>query len=42
MHPDHKHKTSVITPWGLFAFKAIPFGLKTSAQTMAAPHGRSP
>ena len=32
MHPDHKHKTSVITPWGLFAFKAMTLCLKTSAQ----------
>ena len=32
MRVDHKHKTSIITPWGLFAFTAMPFGLKTSAQ----------
>ena len=32
MHVDHKHKTNIITPWGLFAFTAMPFGLKTSAQ----------
>ena len=31
-HVDHKHKTRIITLWGLFAFTAMPFGLKTSAQ----------
>ena len=32
MHAEYKHKTSIITPWGLYAFTAMPFGLKTSAQ----------
>ena len=32
MRVDHKHKTSIVTPWGLFAYTAMPFRLKTSAQ----------
>ena len=33
MHKDHIGKTALITPFGLFEFLRMPFGLKNSAQT---------
>ena len=32
MDPDHIPKTAIITPFGLFEFVWMPFGLKNSAQ----------
>ena len=32
MHPDHVGKTALITPFGLFEFLQMPFGLRNSAQ----------
>ncbi|CAB0010077.1 unnamed protein product, partial [Nesidiocoris tenuis] len=33
VHPDHVHKTAMITPFGLFQWKRLPMGLCTSSQT---------
>lgn len=33
MHPDDIHKTAIITPWGLFEYLVMPFGLKNATQT---------
>lgn len=33
MHPDDIHKTAVTTPFGLFEFTRMPFGLRNAAQT---------
>ncbi|GBO40891.1 Retrovirus-related Pol polyprotein from transposon 297 [Araneus ventricosus] len=30
MHPDHSHLTAIITEFGLFEYKRIPFGLKNA------------
>lgn len=31
--PEDQHKTTFICPWGTFAYKMIPFGLKNARAT---------
>ena len=31
--PDDQHKTKFICPWGTFAYKKLPFGLKNAGAT---------
>ena len=31
--PEDQHKTAFICPWGTFAYKKIPFGLKNAGET---------
>jgi hypothetical protein len=31
--PDDQHKTTFICPWGTFAYKKLPFGLKNAGAT---------
>eukprot|EP00253_Pinus_taeda_P019998 PITA_19998 len=33
IHPEDQHKTTFICPWGTFAYRKIPFGLKNSGAT---------
>ena len=33
IHPDHIHKTAISTPFGLFEFTKLPYGLRNAAQS---------
>ena len=33
IHPEDQHKTAFIFPWGTFAYKKMPFGLKNVGAT---------
>lgn len=33
VHPDDREKTAIITPFGLFEFNVMTFGLRNAAQT---------
>ena len=33
IHPEDQHKTAFICPWGTFAYKKMPFGLKNVGAT---------
>ena len=33
IHPDDQHKTKFICPWGTFAYRKLPFGLKNVGAT---------
>jgi len=31
--PEDQHKIAFITPWGIFCYKVMPFGLKNAGET---------
>ena len=33
IHPEDQHKTAFICPWGTFAYRKMPFGLKNAGAT---------
>jgi hypothetical protein len=33
IHPEDQHKTAFICPWGTFAYRKLPFGLKNTGAT---------
>ena len=33
IHPEDQHKVTFIFPWGTFAYKNMPFGLKNAGAT---------
>ena len=33
IRPDDQHKTTFICPWGTFAYRKLPFGLKNTGTT---------
>jgi hypothetical protein len=33
IHPTDQYKTAFTTPWGTFAYRVMPFGLKNSGVT---------
>ena len=41
VHPADIPKTAIITPFGLFEFLRMPFGLKKCSTSFPTPHGYS-
>jgi len=33
IHPEDQYKTAFICPWGTFAYRKLPFGLKNAGAT---------